>query len=485
MLPGIVMMSLLTIASPCTAHDQGARNPVVIDTDLGIDDAVALAMALQSQDIEVSAVVAGEGVAAPATATEQLARLLDYFNRADVRLFSAMERPSSAPPECRARAAAVIDGALPGPSHLHRHPFSPLAYVVDGHRSTVLVLGPLSQLAAALRDAPEISGRIARVVVAGDPEKGDSWNLAWDPEALEVSRSSGVPMIFVRSGTRAVKPSNWYMNGLTEGEKCSLGEALLDRLLATEDARTHYLGKLSSFHDELAVLYLAHPALFTEVGDGIVEPVDNRDAADAIAAALSRGRQRKDRVVVIDGPLPADVLQPDVRARRDTILSRNGPDEWFAQVLLNELHEHLGAYSIIGVKMGLRAAELLNAPPHTMKVVSAAAPTQPVSCLNDGLLVATGSTPGRGLFSHVPGPPGTVEATFEYNGRSITLQLEDEYRARIRTAIEKLIARFTLEDDAYWSGVRELGLEIWQDWHRSDLFQVVSGDPVHSDQLTR
>ncbi len=48
--------------------------------------------------------------------------------------------------------------------------------------------------------------------------------------------------------------------------------------------------------------------------------------------------------------------------------------------------------------MGLRAAELLNAPPHAMTIVSSAPPTQPVSCLNDGLLVATGSTPGRGLF---------------------------------------------------------------------------------------
>ncbi len=484
-LSSLAAMVLLSIASPCLAHDEGARNPVVIDTDLGIDDTVAIAMALQSPDLEVAAVVASEGVAAPATATEQLARLLDYFNRADVGLFSAMDRPSTVQPACRIRAAAVIDGALPEPPRLDPEPHTPQAYTVDGHRSTVLALGPLTQLAAAFRDAPEISRRIDRIIVAGDPERGDSWNLAWDPDAVNAVRQAGVPMVFVRPGANAAKPATWYVSGLTGGQKTSLGEVLLERLLATDDARAHYLQKLTDFHDELAVLFLMRPELFTEADDGIVQPFDGQQAADAIGAALSRGRQRKDRVVFIDGPLPSTVLQPDVRERRDTILAHNGPDEWFAQLLLNELHEHLGAYSIIGVKMGLRAAELLNAPQHAMTVMSAAPPTQPVSCLNDGLLVSTGSTPGRGLFSHVPGPPGTVEATFEYNGRAVTLRLKDEFRSRIRATIQGLLARYSLEDDAYWTGVRELGLEVWQDWHRRDLFDVKSGRKASRHESTR
>jgi hypothetical protein len=94
-----------------------------------------------------------------------------------------------------------------------------------------------------------------------------------------------------------------------------------------------------------------------------------------------------------------------------------------------------------------------------------------VSCLNDGLLVSTGSTPGRNLFSHSPGPPGTVEATFAYNGRTVTLRLKKSYQERIRNTIQTLLTYTTLEDDAYWAGVRDLGLEIWKDWHRSDLFE--------------
>jgi len=482
---GITAMMFLCIAAPCVAHDEEIRAPVVIDTDLGIDDTVALAMALQSPDLEVAAAVASEGVAAAETATDQLARLLKFFNRADVPLFAALKGSSGAPPECRARAAAVIDAALSEPSPFGGQPFSPPAYVVDGFRSTVLVLGPLTQLAAALSAAPEIAAGIGRIVVAGDPARNDCWNLAWDPEAVDAVRESGVPMVFVRPGPLAVKPDGWYGTSLAGGQSTSLGEALLGRMLKTIDARVHYLETLSSFHDELAVLYLLQPGLFTLVAPGVAEPVDGGATADAIAAALSRGRQRKGRVVFVDGPLPVEVLQSDVRARRDTILANNGPDEWFAQLLLNELHEHLGAYSILGVKMGLRASELLNAPQHAMTIVSAAPPTQPMSCLNDGLLVSTGSTPGRGLFRHVPGPPGTVEATFEYNGSAITLQLKDEYRAWIRAAIQDLLAHYTLEDDAYWDGVRELGLDIWQDWHRRDLFDLIPSHAVEFNSSER
>jgi inosine-uridine nucleoside N-ribohydrolase len=478
----VVTIVCMAVAATGFGHDEESRTPIIIDTDLGIDDAVAAALALQHPHLEIAAVVASEGVAESATATDHLGRLLDFFNRADVPLFAAMRVPPRSPPECRDQAAAMIEAALPEPSQRTARGFSPSAYVVDGARSTVLVLGPLTQLAAALSEEPRIAGQISRIVVAGDPEQSDSWNLEWDRVSVAAVQNAGVPMIFVRPGDSAAKPAAWIDQDFRERERTSLGDQLLDRLLATDQARTHYLEKLTSFHDELAVMFLAHPEHFNEVAKGIVEPKNDQAAVDALIAALSRGRQRKDRVVFVDGPLPAGVLQKDVAARRIQILANNGPDEWFAQLLLNELHEHLGAYSIIGVKMGLRAAELLNAPQHSMRIVSAAPPTQPVSCLNDGLLVSTGSTPGRGLFNHVPGPSGTVEAAFEFNGRTITLRLRDEYRERIRLAIQDLLGRFTLEDDAYWIGVRALGLDIWQDWHRRDLFEVTPANrlPGHA-----
>jgi pyrimidine-specific ribonucleoside hydrolase len=284
-----------------------------------------------------------------------------------------------------------------------------------------------------------------------------------------------VRLQFVAPRGRADKPAAWRARGLPESRSTSLGDAFLDRLLAQSAAREHYLETLAQLHDELAVLFVVEPQLFEASRSGdVFVPREEVDVGARLAELMRRGRQLTRPVVLSDRSIPDVMLQEDVRARRDDIVAANGEDEWFAMLLLNELHQHLGAYSILGVKMGLRAAELLNAPRHSMAVVSHAPATQPESCFDDGLLAATGSTPGRGLFRQEPGPEGTIRASFAYNRRRVTLRLKDAYLDQIRGRIAELLARYSLADQGYWDGVRSFGLDIWQDWHRLDLFEVTS-----------
>ncbi len=126
--------------------------------------------------------------------------------------------------------------------------------------------------------------------------------------------------------------------------------------------------------------------------------------------------------------------------------------------------------------MGLRAAELLNAPPHAMKVTSYSAAMPPVSCMNDGLIVASGSTTGRGLYKHEPGDAGSTRVQFEYNGRALVLSLKPEYSARIAADIGRLEREFGLARREYWEGVRRVALEIWENWHRGEIFAVLPGE---------
>ncbi len=185
------------------------RTPIIIETDLGLDDVVSLAIVFQSSSLEVAAVIANEGGAAPMTATEQLGGLLNFFNRGDVPLYRAMEESTAAAPECRLRAQAIIGGALPDTATADPIAFTPRAYTIDDQRSTVLALGPLTQLTAALEAEPETAGGISRIIVAGDPERNDSWNLAWDPDAVVRVRETGIPIVFVRPGPHGAKPGGW------------------------------------------------------------------------------------------------------------------------------------------------------------------------------------------------------------------------------------------------------------------------------------
>jgi inosine-uridine nucleoside N-ribohydrolase/formylmethanofuran dehydrogenase subunit E len=459
------------------AHEAHVHGPVVVDTDLGLDDAVALAMALQSSDLDLRAIVAVEGVLDREDATRVLGRLAGRFHRGDLALHApappddAGSEPGAAP--LPRLAADALERALAEARSAEVRPFDPRAYTVDEGRTTILALGPLTNIAAAIEARPQIVPRIARVVLVREPDDDEAWNVARDPEAFRRVVASGVDIVTITphddTGAKAV---GWRDGLFAGGPNTAVGESFVDDLLRDETTRRHYREALSVLHDELAVLFAIDESLFRhEPRRDVWAPLHVSQVARRVDRELFTGRQRK-QWVVFRGEFPRSLFRKDVQPRIQRIIDNNGEQEWYAQIMLNELHNHLGAYSIIGVKMGLRAAELLNAPQTSMRVVSYAPDHPPVSCLNDGLMVATGSTTGRMLFTHEPKPTPVVAARFEHEGRVLQMTLRAEHVQRIRSTITKLRERHGLEDHEYWDGVRELGLNIWETWHRTEIFDV-------------
>jgi inosine-uridine nucleoside N-ribohydrolase len=459
------------VVAPAAAHEVVTSGPVVIDTDCGLDDAVALAVALQHPRLQISAIVATPGAQSTRQAAATAAGILRRFNRGDLTLYrSTVERPAQTP------AARFLHPALSEDASPPAQPLTPAAYRSPRGKVSVVVLGPLTSLAAALADDPLLAEQLEQVIIAGPPVADDNWNLRADPEAFAAVQAAAVPLAFIWPDHRAEKPSDWAIGTAGFGPGDAIGERFTRALLAAPAARRHYLEALDRLHDELAVLYLVRPHLFTRADRTAAEaytPGSGRAIRDALQHALTTGRQARERVLFADGLLPPAAFKPAVRERRERIIAKNGETEWFAQLLLNELHQHVGAYSIIGVKMALRAAELLNAPQHGMTIRSHTPARPPASCLNDGLIVATGSTPGRALFEHdPPASGGATAATFEYNNRTLTLRLKPAYQEQIGARIAALRAEHGLQADAYWEGVAEFALTVWEDWHRRDLFDV-------------
>lgn len=474
----VLCLAIALGAAPAVAHDVDIAPSVVIDTDMGLDDAAMMAAALQCPQLRILACVASEGVLDASASAQALGRMLHEFNRGDIALYQAAAAGAHAAPPFRTFATgAVMEATTPG-GQAEARPFAPAAYRDPrGGKTMVLAVGPLTNVAAALQD-PEVVKEIDCVLIQGPPDPQTNWNVKVDPQAFARLRDSGVRLEFVAGGPAAAKPQSWREAGRPFGGRTSIGEAFLLRLLPDAALRAHYTdGIFSEFTDELVLLYAVDPHVFVAVepkpGElACARPQDQERIVELYTSLISEGRQVKDRVVFKAGPIPDDILMPDVRIRKAGIIAKNGESEWFAQLLMNELHEHLGSYSILGVKMGLRAAELLNAPQHGMEVVSHSAPKPPVSCINDGVIVVTGSTPGRALFRHEPGEPGSTAFTFACNGRTVRMKVKDEYRGKIQSHIQGLLKQYTLEDDGYWLGVRKMSLEIWENWHRRDLFDV-------------
>lgn len=473
----LAIAGILVAAGGAAGHDIEAHHPtVVIDTDMGLDDAAALALALESPDLDVAAIYASSGACSGAEATRLLERMLARFNRGDVPLYAPTAGAEAQPPPFRKFVETALGDALPDDAPTVHRPFHPAGMTVSGRKVVVLELGPLTNLAAGLRADAELKTRISLIEVAGGPA---GWNASFDAAATQAVLASGVPVEFIL-GDGALKPPGWRDRVRAGGACGSVGAAFLARLLARDEVSAHYFGSFPAFQDEAALMALVARGDFAcrqESTALVCAPTAGASVAARFVADLDRGRLRKERIVFTDKALAGDSLQPEIRALREKAFPAFGPNEWFAQLLMNEVHDHLGAYSIIGVKMGLRAAELLNAPPHALRVISHAPATPPSSCLDDGLIVATGSTPGRALFTHEAPEKPAIAAGFEYNGRRLELTLKAERQKEIGERIAALRGQYGIENDAYWTAVRQFGVEVWTTWNRCEIFDARTNGP--------
>ncbi len=162
-----------------------------------------------------------------------------------------------------------------------------------------------------------------------------------------------------------------------------------------------------------------------------------------------------------------DLVRPYVKE----IIERHGLEEWKATLLTNELHRHLGLWSIIGAKMGIRAREILGAPADAIDVVSFAGYKPPWSCINDGLQVSTGSSLARGTISvaHL----GKPVAIFVYNQRQVTLKVKPEIVKTVRRVIKELSDKYGFQSKRYFHELNKISVQYWLEWYLNKLFEDI------------
>jgi pyrimidine-specific ribonucleoside hydrolase len=149
-----------------------------------------------------------------------------------------------------------------------------------------------------------------------------------------------------------------------------------------------------------------------------------------------------------------------------------GLEEWKAALLTHEMHRHLGAYSIIGVKMGILAREILEADLDELTVVSYTGLNPPLSCLTDGLQNATGASLGRGTISNSTGSKEYPKALFISGSRKISIELKPEIMQRIQSEIIRLSNQYGYGTHRYFEEIRILSIHFWVNLNRKDMFEV-------------
>jgi len=174
-------------------------------------------------------------------------------------------------------------------------------------------------------------------------------------------------------------------------------------------------------------------------------------------------------VTLKEFPTEPSLFRKDVAPYVTEIIEKYGLEEWKACLLTNEFHRHLGIYSIVGAKMGIRAREILEAPFDHLEVISRVGNDPPLSCMNDGLQVATGASLGRGAI-RISSREQSAAAMFIYENRKLTLKLKEEVKEMIRADIQRALKEYGGLNPEYFAHIRELSLDYWLNLDRKEIF---------------
>ena len=251
---------------------------IIIDTDPGQDDAVAILLALGSPELEVLGITAVAGNV-PLPLTERNARIIcELAGRPDMRVYAGCDAPLVR----KLVTAEHVHGktGLDGPQLAE--PVMPLQdqhavdFIIDtlrrepAHTVTLCPLGPLTNIATAFQRAPDVVSRVQQIVLMGGAyfEVGNitpaaEFNIYVDPEAAEIVFRSGVPLVVMpldvthKALTNRARIEAFRAMGTAPGRMVAEWTDFFERFDMQK-----YGSEGAPLHDPCVIAYLVDPSLF-------------------------------------------------------------------------------------------------------------------------------------------------------------------------------------------------------------------------------
>jgi inosine-uridine nucleoside N-ribohydrolase len=477
----ILLLFLPLVLLPCWSQPLpvSLKHNIVIDTDCGIDDMRAISILLAVKDIKISAILLSDGSLPPDEGYEKLKQLLHTFGKDSIPLGKGKANSAINPP-WREFNEHITWGSIPPYFFPEKGAYGELIQIANRtvELITIVCLGPLTNLAEAIRSDSGIVRKIDRVIWYNEltnPMEG--FNYECDKKSADEVMNAKLKIIMI---SNLHKPGMLFDTILYK-MSCE-SQTTIGKCFAAVHTRPEVMAKLKQDHfrlaDELVSIYLLNPELFDiNINSKNVHLRYNMNYnADAVREALgdmiSGAYSRSQNVVFVNFPDDRRSFQYDVRQIMDSAISRYGYDEWKANIMTDEFHGHLGVFSIVGAKMGIKAREFFGVGPDVIRVTTFAGLKPPYSCLNDGIQVSTGATLGMGTIQVAKDSLTVPSAVFTYNNHSIRITLKPQYLKQVNDDINEGIVKFGLMDDGYWKLVRRNALKYWLDWDRNIIFTI-------------
>ena len=251
---------------------------IIIDTDPGQDDAVAILLALASPgEIDLLGITCVAGNVPLALTTKNARIVCELAGRSDVKVFAGCDRPMQRPLVTaeHAHGKTGLDGiTLPDPV-MPLQDMHAVDFIIEQARAqdriTLVPIGPLTNIATALQRAPDIATKIDEIVLMGGAyfEVGNitptaEFNIYVDPEAAEIVFKSGIKLtVMSLDVTHKVLTTRARIEAL-RGLSGAVGPAVASWTDFFERFDMEKYGSEGApLHDPCTIAWLIRPELFS------------------------------------------------------------------------------------------------------------------------------------------------------------------------------------------------------------------------------
>jgi purine nucleosidase len=293
-----------TITFPALAFPQSPRR-VIIDTDPGTDDAMAILLALNSPEFKVEALTVVPGNVVAKQGLENALKIVSLAGRCDVAIAAGAQHPLNQklitaefwhgknglagielpPSKCTADPRFGPDLII---ETVHKYP----------HEITLIPIGPLTNIALAVSKDPSIASLVKEVVIMGGSINGGNVNAAAeaniynDPEAASIVFNANWPSL--------------TMVGSDIGERTLFTRTYLQELESARGPQTDFIAAIAKYLLGMAEKY-------GDIGTAMYDPL-------AVGAAI-------DPAIITTKPMRVDVETRGQFTRGETVANRRNSVE--------------------------------------------------------------------------------------------------------------------------------------------------------------
>lgn len=473
----IIPALLLTLITPqLYSHSGKPKYHVIIDTDGAIDDLRAVTTLLACNDIRVLGIIGSQGTLPAKSASDKVSSLLAYFHHEGIPVGLGRSLDKTLP--YWSAFAGSVSWGTPGFNEPASYPEAGILLTditkFYSQKITLIALGALTNLADWLRHNPEKVQTVERIIWYNDLDFKGGFNYQIDPESYQFIHTLPITLQVVSNDRSNLVCDQAFIQKLDSAGSIYADHLVnIHRQIAESNSGKQIHLELG---DDLVPLFLTCPIVFTS-RDGQNPAVFTLEknipvyyVADLISMVLNSSINPNNRIFN-DFPVNPDLYKKNVSDFLPQVIKDFGLSEWKSVVLTNEIHGHTGIYSIIGVKMGVRALEYFNVGVNNLEVITYVGNEPPLSCLNDGIQISTGATIGQGLITVDKTVLPIPTVVFAFNGKRIRIELKKEIAERIDADIRKGVQLFGMSDK-YWAYVEELAYRYWQELDRHVIFDL-------------